>query len=589
MAGEWVPFGELFAEPPRNGLTRPKAVRGIGVKMVNMGELFAHPRLKNTPMERVPLNESEAQRFLLRPGDLLFARQSLVLEGAGKCSIFLGDDEPVTFESHITRVRLDSNKADSAFYFYYLNSHHGRAAIASIVEQGAGAAGIRGRDLEHLNVLWHNLPEQRAIAHILGTLDDKIELNRRMSQTLEAMARALFKSWFVDFEPVRAKMEGRWQRGNPLPPLPEGVGRGEGSLPTNSHARHPSDLLAFASELRQNETDAERLLWRLLRNRSLAGAKFRRQHPFPPYVLDFYCHELKLAIELDGGQHNLPEGRLHDKVRTAKLAEHGIRVLRFWNHEVLRDTESVLEAIYQAIVERQEELRPSPPAPLPAGEGSMVSGLPAHLYDLFPDRLVDSELGEIPEGWRVGRLGEYIENFDSKRVPLSSREREKLRGIYPYYGAAGVVDYVNDYLFDDIYVLVGEDGLVVTESGHAITQYVWGKFWVNNHAHVLQGRHPVSTEQLYLYFAFESVAPYVTGAVQPKLSQGRMNTMPFLFAGEKVCLEFQRLIEPWFTTYRKCSGESRTLAALRDALLPKLIRGEIRVKDAERFLKERGL
>jgi len=219
----------------------------------------------------------------------------------------------------------------------------------------------------------------------------------------------------------------------------------------------------------------------------------------------------------------------------------------------------------------------------------MVSGLPAHLYDLFPDRLVDSELGEIPEGWRVGRLGEYIENFDSKRVPLSSREREKLRGIYPYYGAAGVVDYVNDYLFDDIYVLVGEDGLVVTESGHAITQYVWGKFWVNNHAHVLQGRHPVSTEQLYLYFAFESVAPYVTGAVQPKLSQGRMNTMPFLFAGEKVCLEFQRLIEPWFTTYRKCSGESRTLAALRDALLPKLIRGEIRVKDAERFLKERGL
>ena len=433
MAGEWVPFGELFAEPPRNGLTRPKAVRGVGVKMVNMGELFAHPRLKNTPMERVPLNESEAQRFLLRPGDLLFARQSLVLEGAGKCSIFLGDDEPVTFESHITRVRLDSNKADSAFYFYYLHSHHGRAAIASIVEQGAGAAGIRGRDLEHLNVLWHNLPEQRAIAHILGTLDDKIELNRRMSETLEAMARALFKAWFVDFEPVRAKMEGRWQRGQSLP------------------------------------------------------------------------------------------------------------------------------------------------------------GLPAHLYDLFPDRLVDSELGEIPEGWSVGRLGEYIENFDSKRVPLSSREREKLRGIYPYYGAAGVVDYVNDYLFDDIYVLVGEDGSVVTESGHAITQYVWGKFWVNNHAHVLQGRHPVSTEQLYLYFSFESVAPYVTGAVQPKLSQGRMNTMPFLFAGEKVCLEFQRLIEPWFTTYRKRSGESRTLAALRDALLPKLIRGEIRLKDAEQFLMERGL
>jgi len=106
---------------------------------------------------------------------------------------------------------------------------------------------------------------------------------------------------------------------------------------------------------------------------------------------------------------------------------------------------------------------------------------------------VDSELEEIPEGWEVGRLGEYTENFDSKPVPLSGREREKLRGIYPYYGAAGVVDYVNDYLFDGIYVLVGEDGSVVPESGHVMTRYVWGKFWVNNHAHVLKGRHPVST------------------------------------------------------------------------------------------------
>ena len=83
MAGNSRPFGELFAGPTRNGLTRPKAVRGDGVKMVNMGELFAHPRLRNVPMDRVPLSASESERFLLRDGDLLFARQSLVLEGAG--------------------------------------------------------------------------------------------------------------------------------------------------------------------------------------------------------------------------------------------------------------------------------------------------------------------------------------------------------------------------------------------------------------------------------------------------------------------------------------------------------------------------
>ena len=208
MASETRLFGDLFAEATRNGLTRPKATRGSGVKMVNMGELFAHPRLCNVPMERVSLSQAEAERFLLEDGDLLFARQSLVLEGAGKCSLFLRDDEPVTFESHVTRVRLDHRKADPGYYFYYLQSHHGQSAIRSIVEQGAGASGIRGSDLSTLEVQWQPLPEQHAIAHVLGTLDDKIELNRRMNETLEEMARALFKSWFVDFDPVRAKMAG---------------------------------------------------------------------------------------------------------------------------------------------------------------------------------------------------------------------------------------------------------------------------------------------------------------------------------------------------------------------------------------------
>ena len=161
--------------------------------MVNMGELFTYPRLCNVPMERVPLNQPETERFLLEEGDLLFARQSLVLEGAGRCSIFLGDDEPVTFESHLTRVRLDQARAYPPYYFYYFQSHHGRSAIRSIVEQGAGASGIRGRDLAVLEIQWRPLRQQRAIAHVLGTLDDKIELNRRMNQTLEEMARAIFQ------------------------------------------------------------------------------------------------------------------------------------------------------------------------------------------------------------------------------------------------------------------------------------------------------------------------------------------------------------------------------------------------------------
>jgi type I restriction enzyme S subunit len=202
---------------------------------------------------------------------------------------------------------------------------------------------------------------------------------------------------------------------------------------------------------------------------------------------------------------------------------------------------------------------------------------------------VDSELGEIPEGWEIGTLGDYSVNFDSKRVPIPGSERAKRKGPFPYHGAAGIMDYVDDYLFDGIYLLLGEDGSVVRDSRLGVTQYVWGKFWVNNHAHVLQGKGAVSTEQLYLYFDFEPVTPYVTGAVQPKLSQGRMNTMPFVFAGDELCRVFRDLVDPWFTRLRSCVEESHTLATLRDALLPRLLSGELRVKDAKQFLHERGL
>lgn len=203
-----VPFKELFSEPLRNGLTRPNSVRGMGVKMVGMGEVFAHARIGCIPMDRVPLSEEEGARFLLRANDLLFARQSLVRDGAGKCCLFLGDREPVTFESHIIRARLDTKRADPRFYQAFFRSRAGRSTIETIVEQVA-AAGIRGSDLASLRIPFPPLAEQQAIGEMVASIDAKIELNKGTSETLEAMTRALFKSWFVDFDPVRAKSEGR--------------------------------------------------------------------------------------------------------------------------------------------------------------------------------------------------------------------------------------------------------------------------------------------------------------------------------------------------------------------------------------------
>jgi len=191
--------------------------------------------------------------------------------------------------------------------------------------------------------------------------------------------------------------------------------------------------------------------------------------------------------------------------------------------------------------------------------------------------LVESELGMIPKGWRVGKLEEIITNYDRKRVPLSSRERENRKGIFPYYGAASILDYIDDYLFDGVYLLMGEDGTVITEDGKPVLQYVSGKFWVNNHTHVLQGKNPFSTEYVLLQLKNINVKHIVTGAVQPKINQGNMNELPVVIPDEFTLLNFQDTIAPIFSNILDTEQETSILAEIRDSLLPKLMNGEIEV------------
>ncbi len=309
--------------------------------------------------------------------------------------------------------------ADERFVYYLSRMPDFRMFAIQQMNGTSGRQRVNWQSLAQFKIPEFSDCQRERIGALLGLLDDKIELNHRMSATLEAMARAIFKDWFVDFGPTRAKVEGR-----------------------------------------------------------------------APYLA--------------------PE-----------------------------------------------------------------------LWDLFPDALDDKDK---PVGWTVSLLGERIEILDSKRIPLSSRERKRRQGPYPYHGATGVMDYVDDYLFEGVHVLLGEDGSVTKPNGKPFTQYVWGQFWVNNHAHVLKGN-GISNEMLLCFLQQTDVAPYVTGAVQPKLNQKNLKMIPFSATGFNTSAAFECVVKPLFQLLRRNSEENRALIQIRDILLPKLMSGEIRLRDAEKAVE----
>lgn len=356
-----------------------------------------------------------------RPGDVVLTSKGTV----GRFAFVREGTRQFVYSPQLSYWRsLDFNTIDPRFLFYWIQGEEFQEQADGVKSQTDMADYVSLTDQRRMKITLPPFPEQRAIARILGALDDKIELNRRMNHTLEEMARALFKSWFVDFDPVTAKAEGRV--------------------------------------------------------------------PF---------------------------------------------------------------------------------------------GMNAETASLFPAEFEETEEGSIPKGWKYVKIGEVMTNFDSRRVPLSGAQRLLRQGIYPYYGAASVMDYIDDYIFDGIYLLVGEDGSVEDSDGMAVTQYVWGKFWVNNHAHVLQGINGISTEHLYLHYQFEPISPYVTGAVQPKVNQGNLNSMPFLLPSKSVAEAFTKTVNPWFAKIRANQEEIKNLASIRDALLPKLLSGELRVKQADKVIE----
>jgi len=201
--------------------------------------------------------------------------------------------------------------------------------------------------------------------------------------------------------------------------------------------------------------------------------------------------------------------------------------------------------------------------------------------DWFFDFSTFSSYGNLPDGWRIGTVGDIIQLHDSKRVPLSSAKRDKMAKVYPYYGATSLMDYVDNYLFDGIYLLLGEDGTVVDSFGFPILQYVYGQFWVNNHAHIITGKEGFSVEELYLFFSLTNIKAIVTGAVQQKVSQQNLKKVPTIIPSKEALCAFDEIIQPIFAQIRNLRDENANFAQLRDTLLPKLMSGELDVSEID--------
>jgi type I restriction enzyme S subunit len=311
----------------------------------------------------------------------------------------------------------------------------------------AAVPGLNRNDLHTARVLLPPLPEQRAIAHILGTLDDKIELNRKQNETLEAMARALFKAWFVDFEPVRAKMEGRWQRGQSLP------------------------------------------------------------------------------------------------------------------------------------------------------------GLPVHLYDLFPDRLVESELGEIPEGWRHSTIGEEVMVCGGSTP--STKEPEFWEGGQHCWATPKDLSALKFPVLLDTDRKITDAGLAKISSGLLPV----GTVLLSSRApigYLAIAEVPTAINQGFIAMKCDGVLPNVfvlqwcresmdaivgnaNGSTFQEISKSNFRPLRVVVPSDPVLTNFTRTAGSLYQQLVKNERESRTLTQLRDTLLPKLISGELRVPDAEAFLKERRL
>ncbi len=594
-----------------------------GVPVIRGGNLTAGRfRAENF----VFLSDEKADRLAganAYPGDVVFTHRGTLGQ------VGLIPDTP--FQRYVIsqsqmKVTCRTSEADPAFLYYFFKSPLGQHALLTNTSQtGVPAISRPVTSLKSIRLSLPPLPEQLAIAHILGTLDDKMELNRRMNETLESMARALFKSWFVDFDPVHAKAALKHHAANQIPrqgdstgatkatpsdhsPL-EGESARQGRPPAGEpeggiRRRYSARTLQRAQTLRDNRTDAEGLLWQYLRNKQLGGYKFRRQQPMGPYIADFACLPEKLLVELDGGQHAARQA--HDGRRDAFLREKGYRILRFWNNEVFDNCFGVLERVYAALTDSppQQPVSGGLAVAASAQEGThwtveraraYLDGMEPEIAALFPDRFVSSESGRmIPEGWAVSLLGDGIEIL-SGGTPKTS-VADYWDGDIPWYTARDAPAP------SDVFVLDTERKITETGVAHSAAKLLptgttiitargtvgrlaclGSPMSMNQTCYGIRGvqGYPDFFTYLRIRTAVDDLQRRTHGTIFDTITRQSFSLIDTVIPPSRVAEAFEIVIEPTMRRILSNLKESRALASMRDTLLPELVSGRIRIPEPE--------
>lgn len=196
--------------------------------------------------------------------------------------------------------------------------------------------------------------------------------------------------------------------------------------------------------------------------------------------------------------------------------------------------------------------------------------------------------------WDLKPLSSITDNHDSKRIPLSKGERANLDRKYDYYGASGVIDQVDRYLFDGKYLLIGEDGANLVTRSKPIAFIAEGQYWVNNHAHILSTRDMIVMEFLCYFINSIDLIPYVTGSAQPKMTQAKMNTIPIPVPTIEEQLEIVRILDKLIAGQTQAAEAAEQVIdqidTMKKAILARAFRGELGTNDpadesAEELLK----